>query len=228
MPGARGLDGNSDADVVLHALCRALEQAIGDDAFSRYADEMSRNGIDDSREYVKVARANVAARRLRGGQRRPDDRGASAEDRAAARRNESDSVAALLGIPPGAVGINASTGEDLTAFGRGEGIQAFAIVSLGRERDGRGSAEPRPGGPVGARATQADAQTGRVSRQAEAESRARRARQCRAKARRARRRASDAGRRASGASNADGPRRQVARAAEARPSQGRDGRGNSC
>ena len=60
VPGARGLDGNSDADVVLHALCRALEQAIGDDEFSRYADDMSGNGINDSREYVKVARANVA------------------------------------------------------------------------------------------------------------------------------------------------------------------------
>src|SRR6476620_12580313 len=59
IPGAIGLAGNSDADVVLHALCRALEQAIGTDGFSRYADAMSSDGIDDSREYVKVALANV-------------------------------------------------------------------------------------------------------------------------------------------------------------------------
>src|SRR5947209_5470650 len=61
VPGEQGLDGNSDADVVLHALCRALEQAIGTDAFSQYADDMSRNGINDSREYVKVARLHVEA-----------------------------------------------------------------------------------------------------------------------------------------------------------------------
>jgi 2-C-methyl-D-erythritol 2,4-cyclodiphosphate synthase len=39
-------------------------------------------------------------------------------------------VARLLGIAPEQVGVNASTGEDLTPFGRGEGIQAFAVVSL--------------------------------------------------------------------------------------------------
>jgi 2-C-methyl-D-erythritol 2,4-cyclodiphosphate synthase len=40
------------------------------------------------------------------------------------------SIAAMLDVPAGAVGINASTGENLTAFGKGEGIQVFAIVSL--------------------------------------------------------------------------------------------------
>ena len=39
-------------------------------------------------------------------------------------------IATLLHISEDAVGINASTGEHMTPFGRGEGIQAFAIVSL--------------------------------------------------------------------------------------------------
>ena len=129
VPGTRGLDGNSDADVVLHALCRALEQAIGDDAFSRYADDMSRDGINDSREYVKVARANVE----RAGYV-VNNVGLTIEARTPKVEPLRDAikatVAALLGIAPGAVGVNASTGEDLTSFGRGEGIQAFAIVSL--------------------------------------------------------------------------------------------------
>ena len=127
--GARGLDGNSDADCVLHALCRALEQAIGNDAFSHYADEMSRNGVNDSREYVKVARANVE----RAGYV-VNNVGLTIEARTPkidpVRDAIKASVAALLGIDPRDVGINASTGEALTAFGRGEGIQAFAIVSL--------------------------------------------------------------------------------------------------
>ncbi len=124
-----GLDGNSDADVVLHALCRALEQAIGLDSFSQYADEMSQSGIHDSRAYVKVARSHVEAAGYR-----VNNVGLSIE----ALRPKIDpirdaikiSVANLLGVGVDAVGVNATSGEKMTPFGKGEGIQAFAIVSL--------------------------------------------------------------------------------------------------
>jgi 2-C-methyl-D-erythritol 2,4-cyclodiphosphate synthase len=129
IPGVRGLDGNSDADVVLHALCRALEQAVGNQDFSRYADEMSRTGINDSREYVKVAKAHVE-----GAGYRVNNIGLSIE----AREPKVDSfceamknaVAEILDIAPGAVGVNATSGEQMTPFGKGEGIQVFAIVSV--------------------------------------------------------------------------------------------------
>jgi 2-C-methyl-D-erythritol 2,4-cyclodiphosphate synthase len=129
VPGARGLDGHSDADVLLHALCRALEQALGSDDFSRYADDMSRNGINDSREYVKVAASHVEQAGYR-----VNNVGLTIEARTPKieplRQTLKESIAALLRIAPDAVGINASTGEDLTSFGKAEGIQAFAIVSL--------------------------------------------------------------------------------------------------
>jgi 2-C-methyl-D-erythritol 2,4-cyclodiphosphate synthase len=129
VPGAPGLDGHSDADVVLHALCRALEQALGADSFSRYADEMSRRGVTDSREYVKVAATHVeqAGYRVNNVGLTIEARTPKIDPLQAALK---ESVAALLAIAPGAVGINATTGEDLTPFGKGEGIQAFAIVSL--------------------------------------------------------------------------------------------------
>src|SRR4051812_15076167 len=113
IPGAIGLAGNSDADVVLHALCRALEQAIGQDEFSRYADEMSRRGIDDSREYVTVALARVAEAGYR-----VNNVGVSIEAHTPRidpiRAQMKASIATLLGIAEDAVGINATTGEDLT------------------------------------------------------------------------------------------------------------------
>ena len=129
IPDAPGLDGNSDADVVLHALCRALEQALGRQDFSRYADEMSRNGINDSQEYVKVARTHVEQAGYR-----VNNVGLSIE----ALKPKVDPfcdaiktvVAGILGIPPSAIGVNATSGEHMTSFGKGEGIQVFAIVSI--------------------------------------------------------------------------------------------------
>jgi 2-C-methyl-D-erythritol 2,4-cyclodiphosphate synthase len=129
--GETGLEGNSDADVVLHALCRALEQAIGQDGFSRYADEMSRRGVQDSREYVRVATSRVAAAGYR-----VNNVGVSIEARTPRidpiREQMKASIAVLLDVPADDVGINATTGEDLTPFGQGLGIQAFAIVSIVR------------------------------------------------------------------------------------------------
>ena len=129
VPGEAGLDGNSDADVVLHALCRALEQAIGKDSFSDYADALVRQGISDSREYVKIAGAHVAEAGYR-----VNNVGLTIEARrpkiGPLRIAMRASIAELLGIAEDAVGINASTGEEMTPFGKGEGVQAFAIVSL--------------------------------------------------------------------------------------------------
>jgi 2-C-methyl-D-erythritol 2,4-cyclodiphosphate synthase len=129
VPGEPGLAGNSDADVILHALCRALEQALGTDAFSQYADEMAGRGIVDSREYVKIARARVEAAGYR-----VNNVGITIEARTPKieplQQTFKASLAALLGVPADAIGINASTGEQMTPFGKGEGIQALAIVSL--------------------------------------------------------------------------------------------------
>jgi 2-C-methyl-D-erythritol 2,4-cyclodiphosphate synthase len=131
---AGGLDGNSDADVVLHALCRALEQALGDDAFSRYADAMCARGIADSREYVKVATSRVEAAGYR-----VNNVGVTIEARTPRieplRLAMKQSISTLVGVAPNAVGINATSGEGMTPFGKGEGIQAFAIVSLIAARD---------------------------------------------------------------------------------------------
>ena len=41
-----------------------------------------------------------------------------------------ESVASLLGISASHVGITATTGEGLTGFGKGEGIQVFVIMTF--------------------------------------------------------------------------------------------------
>jgi len=48
------LEGNSDADVILHAISDAISGITGVTVIGKIADEMCRRGITDSREYLKV------------------------------------------------------------------------------------------------------------------------------------------------------------------------------
>ena len=124
-----GLEGNSDGDVIIHAICRALEQAIGGESFSVYADKMNQEGIMDSREYLKVSVKHVREKDYK-----INNIGISVEAKkpniAKISEDIKKSLAAVLEMPVENIGINATSGEELTPFGKGEGIQVFAIVSL--------------------------------------------------------------------------------------------------
>ena len=132
IPGEAGLLGNSDADVVIHALCRALEQALGRESFSIYADKMHEQVVDSSREYLKMAKSHVRESGYKIG-----NIGISIEAKKPKiipiAEDIKKCLAGILDIDHGSVGISATSGEELTSFGRGEGIQAFAIVSLIKE-----------------------------------------------------------------------------------------------
>ena len=130
--GHPGLLANSDGDVVLHALFNALSQAVGKRSLGVYADPICRRGITDSKEYLRVALDMV-----RQAGYTINNVGVSIE----ARRPQIEpmaeqmkaSIAGILGVGDDQVGITATSGEGLTAFGRGEGIQVFVIVSLTSE-----------------------------------------------------------------------------------------------
>lgn len=124
-----GLEGNSDGDVVIHALCNALGSAIGEGSLSTYSDKMCKNSVTDSTEYLKVVLMNVKNRGYK-----VNNVSISVEAQKPKIESSGDKMktklAKLIGIKKDSVGITATTGEGLTAFGRGEGIQVFAIVSL--------------------------------------------------------------------------------------------------
>ncbi len=128
--GGQGLAGNSDADVVLHALFNALSQAMGGRSLGYYAGPMClEEGITDSREYLKVALQMVQDQDYVIG-----NVGISIE--CLRPRIEpwvplmKDTLADLLDIWLEQIGITATSGEHLTDFGRGDGIQTFVTVSL--------------------------------------------------------------------------------------------------
>ena len=129
IPGAPGLAGNSDADVVLHAVTNAVSGVSGVNILGKVSDDLCINqGITDSRAYLEKALETLAADgwklvhvSISIEAKRPH---LSAHIPAIKR-----SLASILSLPEKSVGLTATTGEGLTEFGRGEGMQALAIVS---------------------------------------------------------------------------------------------------
>jgi len=126
--GCAPLKGNSDSDVVLHSIANAISGVTCVNILGEISDEMCfKRGIADSREYVREA-----LKYLKGGKvmhvsvsiecSHPKISPKIPEMR--------KSISSLLDIPENCVGITATSGEGLTAFGRGLGIQAFACVTI--------------------------------------------------------------------------------------------------
>ncbi len=124
--GAPALAGNSDADVVLHALCNAVSGLSAQPILGKRADELCAAGIRDSKIYVREALATLSNIRLVHLSFAIEAARPYLSDSIPAMR---ESVALLVDLPPTSVAITATSGENLTPFGRGEGIQCFCLAS---------------------------------------------------------------------------------------------------
>lgn len=123
-----GLKGNSDADVVLHSITNAISGVTCKNVLGEIADKLCLEmGITDSSVYLKESlkylkdsmithiSISIECKRPKITARIPQMR---------------KRIAELLDIPETSVGITATTGEELTDFGRGEGIQVFSCVTV--------------------------------------------------------------------------------------------------
>ncbi|ADU52394.1 2-C-methyl-D-erythritol 4-phosphate cytidylyltransferase [Thermaerobacter marianensis DSM 12885] len=130
IPGAPGLDGHSDADVVLHAAMDALLGAAGLPDIGHWfpPGDPRWAGAASSRLAAEV----VALLRRHGWEPAQVDVSVVAEAPRLAPHVEAmrRSVAAALGLPAGAVGIKATTNEGLGFAGRREGIAALAVALI--------------------------------------------------------------------------------------------------
>ena len=124
--GHRGLEGNSDADVVLHALCNALSSISGEAVLGAVADQLCQQGITDSRAYLARAMATLTEHRL---VHIAVSLECSTPKLAPWIVPMRQSIADLCGLALPQVGMTATSGEGLTAFGQGKGIQVLAIVT---------------------------------------------------------------------------------------------------
>jgi 2-C-methyl-D-erythritol 2,4-cyclodiphosphate synthase len=127
-----GLLANSDGDVILHALFNAISQACGGDSIGVYADPLLRQGITDSRAYLRVPldMARELGYRVHNVGIMVEALSPRLPVPVVARMRRS--IADLVGVEEGCVGLTFTSGERLTAFGRGRGVLAQAVVSLVR------------------------------------------------------------------------------------------------
>jgi 2-C-methyl-D-erythritol 4-phosphate cytidylyltransferase/2-C-methyl-D-erythritol 2,4-cyclodiphosphate synthase len=134
VPSCPAMQANSDGDVILHAIGRALAQA-GDNSFSHIADKMCSSGQTNSIIYLrpllrdpktnKPIRIHTISIQLEGARPRIDTIALAIKF----------SLAKILSKPghaitPSQIRISAHTGEDLSTFGRGEGLRCTCILTV--------------------------------------------------------------------------------------------------
>lgn len=122
------LEGNSDADVILHSLTNAISGITCVNILGETSDGMCLGqGITDSTYYLKeamkylksfvISHVSISIECLT-----PKISPKIPEIR--------KSLSELLAIPEDCIGITATTGEGLTTFGKGLGIQVFSCVTV--------------------------------------------------------------------------------------------------
>lgn len=125
------IDANSDGDVVYHAITNAISGATGVNILGKIADEICLGqGIKDSSIYLSEAQKYMKGITLH-------HISISIEcltpKLSMHMESMKENISNLLNIPVSHIGITATTGEGLTEFGRGKGIQVFVVASFSRE-----------------------------------------------------------------------------------------------
>jgi len=130
IPHSKGLEGHSDADVLLHAICDAILGAMGEkDIGHLFPNTDPRWHNASSKIFLKEAARQVA---FHDGQVVNVDATVIAEEPkisafiAAMKEN----IARELGVSSKRIGVKATTNEQIGFIGRGEGIAAMAVASV--------------------------------------------------------------------------------------------------
>lgn len=122
-----GFNANSDGDVAYHAICNAISSLTHELMLGGKADDLClKDGITDSAVYLKESLKSLKGQKithialtLEG--KRPKFKDALLQMR--------KNIAELMDLDISQVGITATSGEGLTDFGLGDGVQCFAIVT---------------------------------------------------------------------------------------------------
>ena len=130
IPHHLGLEGHSDADVLLHAICDALLGAAGlGDIGRHFPDTDPQYSEIDSRMLLRDVAKKLAAEKYR--VINVDATVVAQAPRMAPHfARMTGNIASDLGVQPAAINLKATTTEGLGFTGRGEGIAAMAVALL--------------------------------------------------------------------------------------------------
>lgn len=121
------LHGNSDADVVLHSITNAVSGITCVNVLGKIADDLCLGkGIKDSSVYLLEALKYLGDKKITHVSISIECLVPKITPRIPQMRT---SISKLLNIPEDCVGITATTGEGLTQFGQGKGIQVFSCIT---------------------------------------------------------------------------------------------------
>lgn len=130
IPHSKGLDGHSDADALMHAICDAVLGAIGEvDIGHFFPNSDPRWRGAPSKVFLHEAARQVASRK---GKIVNVDATIIAQEPKLFPHVQlmKENIAAALGIRIQQVGVKATTNEHMGFIGRGEGIAAMAIAAV--------------------------------------------------------------------------------------------------
>lgn len=126
-----GLSANSDGDIVFHAICNAISSITHVLILGAIADELClKNGITDSEVYLEEAMKTLGNKKITHVALTIEGKRPKFKEKLFEMRQN---IARVMKLDIDQVGITATTGEGLTDFGCGDGIQCFAIVTTEEE-----------------------------------------------------------------------------------------------
>ncbi len=123
------LKGNSDGDACFHALTNAILSAIGHGSLSLFSDEMCKKGIKNSQKYLERALKMLKKEKYK-------IKNISLSFECLKPKLEKKfpemkkKISKILNIKEKNIGLTATSGEKLTNFGQGKGVQVFATVLI--------------------------------------------------------------------------------------------------
>ncbi len=123
----QGLRANSDGDVVLHAITNSISSITGVNILGKKADDLCQQGITDSSEYLLLALQDLSAWDIQHLSISIECLNPKISPNIEKMKS---SLAKLINISTSDIGITATTGEGLSEFGKGNGIQVLSLLTV--------------------------------------------------------------------------------------------------
>lgn len=126
--GVPGLLADSDGDVVFHAICNAITSLSHVPILGKVARDLyKKNGITDSKVYLEEALKTLDEMKIVHVALTLEGKKPRFQEKIDLMR---ENIAGVLGLTVDQVGITAISGEGLTDFGCGQGVECHCVISV--------------------------------------------------------------------------------------------------